>query len=348
MAVPMLHETDLFHPPADPDDHWDLACVFALALQERVDLAGIVIDYPSHRWPIGDPAIGAVAQLNRLSGLAVPLVTGSSVPTASRDDTQEQVPLPDRSAAGYILATLARADQPVVINIVGSSRDVAIAGKRDPQLFADKCSAIYLNAGWGAADALEAGEVDYNTSLDRHAYAAIFDLPCPIYWLPCLEATLDDMGPRGIVRRNASWYGFHQREILPKLMPGLQAFFSYALSAESSHRWLTEIASGPSQETVELHGSRHRNMWCTAGFFHAAGQAVDRQGSIVAAGSPESVFSFIPIDVECDEGGRTHWKPSDSTTSRYIIQINDLEAYPSAMVTAMGDLLATFAVTNGR
>jgi hypothetical protein len=31
MAIPTLHQTDLFRPHADPDDHWDLACVYALA-----------------------------------------------------------------------------------------------------------------------------------------------------------------------------------------------------------------------------------------------------------------------------------------------------------------------------
>jgi len=29
--TPMLHVTDLFRPHIDPDDHWDLACVYALA-----------------------------------------------------------------------------------------------------------------------------------------------------------------------------------------------------------------------------------------------------------------------------------------------------------------------------
>ena len=29
--VPVIHVTDLHRPHVDPDDHWDLACVFALA-----------------------------------------------------------------------------------------------------------------------------------------------------------------------------------------------------------------------------------------------------------------------------------------------------------------------------
>ena len=56
-----IHQTDLFHPHGDPDDHWDLATVFALAGQGQLNLRGIVIDYPPpHR--AGDPATLAVAQ----------------------------------------------------------------------------------------------------------------------------------------------------------------------------------------------------------------------------------------------------------------------------------------------
>jgi hypothetical protein len=49
--VPVLHVTDLFRPHNDPDDHWDLACVYALAHQGDIDLKGILIDYPPISWP---------------------------------------------------------------------------------------------------------------------------------------------------------------------------------------------------------------------------------------------------------------------------------------------------------
>ena len=39
--TPMLHVTDLFRPHMDPDDHWDLACVYALAYRGDIDLKGI-------------------------------------------------------------------------------------------------------------------------------------------------------------------------------------------------------------------------------------------------------------------------------------------------------------------
>ncbi len=43
MTHPIIHQTDLFHRHGDPDDHVDLATVFALASQGRLDMRGIVI-----------------------------------------------------------------------------------------------------------------------------------------------------------------------------------------------------------------------------------------------------------------------------------------------------------------
>jgi hypothetical protein len=76
MPHPLIHQTDLFHPHGDPDDHFDLATVFALAAQQRLDLRGIVIDYPPPRRR-GDPALGAVAQFSRLTGVVAPVAVGT-------------------------------------------------------------------------------------------------------------------------------------------------------------------------------------------------------------------------------------------------------------------------------
>ena len=73
--VAVIHVTDLFRPFADPDDHWDLACTYALARQGHVELLGVMIDYPPQ--DAYDPDVQAIAQLNYLTGLSVPVVVGS-------------------------------------------------------------------------------------------------------------------------------------------------------------------------------------------------------------------------------------------------------------------------------
>lgn len=51
--VPTLHVSDLFRPHDDPDDHWDLATQYALAFQGRVDLRGVMIDFPKAARAVG-------------------------------------------------------------------------------------------------------------------------------------------------------------------------------------------------------------------------------------------------------------------------------------------------------
>ena len=193
MKRPVFHQTDIFHPHADPDDHWDLACNYALAIRGDTSLLGVMIDYPP--WA-GDPAIGAVAQMNFISGLAVPAVVG----TAAHD-------VEDRCSAGggctspadnALLNALRRSPEPVVINIVGSCRDIALAGLRDPGLFSKKCAAIYLNAGTGSQDPQKAAVLEYNVQRNPASYAAVFDIALPFLGSVLKPAYLDHAGSRVI------------------------------------------------------------------------------------------------------------------------------------------------------
>ena len=79
----MIHATDLFRPPDDPDDHWDLASVYALAFQGLVRLKAIVVDFPLARRR-NDPDALAVAQMNYLTRQTVPLVVGPPRPAGQR------------------------------------------------------------------------------------------------------------------------------------------------------------------------------------------------------------------------------------------------------------------------
>ena len=74
----LIHITDLYHPHEDPDDHFDLAQIFALAKNGDIDLCHIIIDWPTKEKQ-GDPALCAVAQLNHLAGLDVPVTIGADV-----------------------------------------------------------------------------------------------------------------------------------------------------------------------------------------------------------------------------------------------------------------------------
>jgi hypothetical protein len=349
-AVPMLHVTDLFRPHNDPDDHWDLACVYALVHQGRADLRAILADYPPAPQN-ADPDVLGVAQMNYLTGQAVPVVVGSPRPMRSRNDTQsEATPLED-GGIRVLLRLLRESPRPVVINVLGSCRDVAVAGKRDPALFAKKCAALYLNAGTGTPDRTKAGRLEYNVSLNAAAYAALFDLPCPIYWMPCFEELPDGGQGTPQVMEFGSFYRFLQSDILPHLAPHLKNFFAWMYKhgrAEKSDPppgcdWLRYLL-GPNDDALLAHQSAlHRSMWCTGGFFHATGQTVTRDGRLIplAESGQDAVFMFEPIRVQCSDDGVTQWTRDARAQDRFIFRVLDRARYAAAMTTAMKSLLRT-------
>jgi len=352
VPVPMVHVTDLFRPHNDPDDHWDLACVYALVHQGRADLRAIMIDYPPALRG-NDPDVLGVAQMNYLTGQAVPVVVGSPRPMRSRDDIQPGATPLEEGGIRALLRLLRESPRPVVVSVLGSCRDVAIAGKREPELFARKCAALYLNAGTGTPDRTKAARLEYNVSLNPAAYAALFDLPCPIYWMPCFEELPDGGQGRPQVMEFGTFYRFLQSDILPHLSPHLKNFFAWMYKHGRRDKsdpppgcdWLRYLLGPNDDALLARQGTLYRNMWCTGGFFHATGQAVTRDGRIVprADSGQDAVFTFEPIRVRCSDDGVTPWTPEADAKDRFIFQVLDRARYAGAMTTAMKSLLQTLA-----
>ena len=337
MSIPVIHQTDLFRPHNDPDDHWDLACVYALARAGDIELKGIVIDYPPphHR---GDPDVLALAQMNYLTGLNVPFSLGSPLATVSLKDRQKKPLIGEGSAVSLITETLKNAPSPVIVHIAGSCRDVAQAGILFPELFRDKCAGIYLNAGTGSPETAMDAELEYNVRLDTFAFKAIWEIPCPIYWLPCFQEITNQIQ----VNAFGSWYDFLQADVLLHLSDKVQRYFVYALGKIQEPNWLDYLHRETDQKLLAKHAQLRRNMWCTAGFFHAAGKSIAASGEIMpnAQSSAEQVFVFDPIAIQCDTNGTTNWSPAVVSTERYILHIRDVENYGHAITTAMRSLLA--------
>lgn len=329
-----VHQTDLFHPHGDPDDHWDLATVYALAMQGHLDLRGILLDYPpSHR--AGDPATLAVAQLGCLTGITgVPCSIGTRSPMRHRKDTRRDMDFTNRSSAEWLCRMLQESQVPLVINIVGSCTDVAIAGLMQPDLFKSKCKAVYLNAG--AAYPGKAGELEYNVKLNPNSYAAIFDLACPIYWCPCWHQTaVHQVGPYG------TWYSFVQGDVMRQLGAELCNYFIYMLSRSTEPKYLRYLTAPVDPALMTEFGQWSRNMWSTAGILHAAGMGIDaRRGLLPASQVTDPIFEFVPITITCADDGQTTWQLADKHAGRYIIHLRHEELYAAAMAAALGKLLS--------
>ncbi len=348
--VPLVHFTDLFRPHADPDDHFDLATAYALAFQGRLDLRAVVIDHPPADFE-RDPDVLAVAQMNRITGLPVPVVTGS----ARRPATGEAASVAKGEAAGasVLLDVLRASPRPVAVTVVGSARDVALAGRQEPELFAAKCAGIYLNSGSGTRDKVKAAFLEYNVGLDPASYAAVFDIPCPLFWMPCFEVA-PGQGRPFAGGEFGTYYRFLQKDLLPALAPRVQNYFAFMFKQGESDwaqqseddmlrpNWLRYLEGPKEAALFERQEKAYRNMWSTAGFFHAAGLAVTGEGKLGPVGAAtQPLYTFDPVRVRCGADGVTEWSPDPESKRRFIFHVRDAAKYPGAMTAALKTLLST-------
>ena len=237
---------------------------------------------------------------------------------------------------GWILKVL----KPVIINIVGSCKDIAIAAAREPRLFGDKCKALYLNAGSGSRQPAADDKPEYNVSLNAASYSSLFDLQCPVYWMPCFENVRTQL-EKQIIMEYGTFYKFRQDEILPHLSEKMRGYFYYMLGRSADPNWLKSLSKLPDKQAVDYFGQQERGMWCTGGFLHAAGFTVTREGAIIPLNEADGneAFTFDPIEVTCDDRGVTRWSNQKSSKNRFIFHVRDTGNYCQAMTKAMKSLL---------
>lgn len=338
-GAPLIHVTDLFHPHGDPDDHFDLAVAFALAQRGAFDLRGVVIDYPPD-FRAGDPAVVAVAQMNRLTGLSVPVSIGTSLRLKSRRDALPDAPPQETAAVRFILEQLRAAERPVSLVCVGNAADIIVAALREPALFKEKCAGVSLNSGSAHDNPAKPEQMEFNVKLDPAAYAAMFDLPCPLFWFPCWHTTEQrQSGAEG------SFYWLPHRDALAGVSAGLANYFAYMLEKSANPKWLRAMKSQPPETTWEKILGDRRGMWSTASQFAAAGLTVKKDGEIAPAkdAGGAAVFKLLPVEATCADDGRTTWKVAEAPTGRRMLSITDVANYPVAMTRAVATLFKEFA-----
>lgn len=278
----VLYSTDLFHPHADPDDHYDLACLFALG---ELDLRGIVLDLGAVQ--AERPGSPAVEQMMSIARRRVPYALGLSRPLRSRTDTALDEPAQFQGGVELMLSVLRRAREKVVVFTTGSCRDVAVAFNREPALLKEKVKAVYFNVGRGPGEPQDECNVGY----DPGAYLRLFESGLPLYWCPCF-------GKNGY----ETFYVADQAEVLSACTQPVRNYFVYCLTRSKAEA-LPFLSSGPHPVPTGP-----RRMWCTAPMLHAAGRKIYQRGpnDFVAltdeeagraglAGKSIEVFRFEPI-----------------------------------------------------
>ena len=305
-SVPIIYTTDLYHPHDDPDDHFDLATLFAIP---EFDIRAVVIDTGERGKD--RPGVLPVKQMMHITGKTVPIATGLIANVKHQGDTATGRPAAAQAAIELILKVLRESDKHVTIFTTGSLRDVAAAYNRQPDLLKRKVGRIYINVGHSA------GGPEHNVNLDRHAYVRILGSPLPVYWVPCF-------GGDGYL---SHWH-FRQGDVLDAAPLPVQNFFVYCLTrVKAEQRDPIKALSEPIDPAVKAPiWAKKRNMWCTGAFLHAAGRS-------------DPTFGFKKVTVHLDNAGKTRISRPGDGLQIMTFHHADPTAYAEAMTKALHELL---------
>ncbi len=220
ISVPVIYSTDLYHPAMDPDDNFDLACLFAI---KEFDVKAIIIDNAA-KVPV-NPGIIPIRQIEKISGRTVPYAVGLKAGLKSPDDdgsSQKEF----RQGVQLILNTLNESVKPVTVITVGSLRDVAAAINANPELCKKQISRIFVFAG--DATIRNPGVFrEYNVDLDTFAFARIINSGLEIYWIPCFD------GGAGKNNGRSSYIISAREKLFSSISPRLMNYFRFCLLAKS-------------------------------------------------------------------------------------------------------------------
>jgi len=274
--VPLLYSSDLFHPPSDPDDHYDLATLCALA---EIDVRGMLFDLRSDR-PEAKAGLAAIRQMNRITGRNLHAVLGLRERLTSPTDQGFDQPAPFQAGVELLLTELRRSPTKVTVFLVGGCRDVAAAYNREPGLVREKLQALYINAGNGPGGP----QWETNVWIDPHAYQRLLTAELPLYWCPCWGVEPRRPSPDDVRDQRAcnTLFMANQATVLSRCCPAVRNFFTYCLTRATADP-LAFLGSPPQPPPPGL-----RPMWSTAPMLHAAGRHVYRCGDAdFAALTPE-------------------------------------------------------------
>lgn len=263
--VPVIDVTDLYHPPQDPGDNFDLVAAYALP---EVDLRAVILDttagfrkpvadvpgmHPDNTGP-RDPGFIPVTQLNFLFNRRVPCAPGPFTMMQSPDDKMLAAPAFQQQGVELILRTLDESREPVEIVSFGSARPIAAAFNRQPQLLARKLRRLHLCAG-----ASEPGFLEWNVQLDPHAIVCLLRSKLPIAIYPC--ATKE--GPFAYGPNNCFWK-LPDLRFVDELHPALRAYLAFAFGRSTRVDFLRAVeAESPATWKPEQLARPH-NVWETA------------------------------------------------------------------------------------
>jgi hypothetical protein len=336
--VPVLYCTDLFHPHDDPDDHFDVATLYAL---QGVEIRGIVLDQGMSGEQAQRPGTIPVGQMNALTGRKVPVAAGLWPALTSPEDKGLDRGPEWQGGVELILKTLRESPEPVVVLSVGSARDIVAAFNREPELCREKIRRIGAFIG----DASSPDFVEYNVMIDPHAYVGLMRSGLPVYWVPCFDGGIWQN------KGHASFWQANHGDLLRAAPPEVVQFFIYALEKETADP-LAFLRQPVDPARRDKLFAETRNLWCTAVFAALCGQSIVktdagyavRPGGDAATVPANELFTFTPVRVSVTGDRFVQYGEGGGAQEVMRFDVRNAGAYAQGMTSATAGVLAAFPV----
>ena len=339
--IPVLHVTDLYHPPQDPDDQLDLLTIAAIP---ELDLKGVVLDVTQkflEAAPAGfdirrDPGFVPVTQLSYLLGRDIPVAMGPVVPLRTPGDTAEN--RPDREQAGIrlLFETLEASGEPVVITCTGSARVVTAAFNRNPELLRSKVKSVVLNAG-----ATGGTKREWNVGLDPAAYRGLWQSGLPVDWYPCAteRSAFDQVNERG------TYWKATQEDLFRGMSPSLRAWIAYSFSGSQRGDIIRVLSETVDESLWKEILSGQRNLWSTGSLAMTANRVLARTSQgwrflprADAGGLETWPWRLDPIEASVNEEAQVRWQPVKGASRYRLFGRQAGKVYGTAMAEALNAL----------
>jgi hypothetical protein len=345
-GIPLVHLTDLYHPPQDPDDHIDLATIVAL---EEYDLKGVILD-ATRKFLVASPAgfdiqrepgFVPVMQLGYLLGRAIPVAVGPTEPLISPADDASDRPAEEQAGIRLLIDILEKSPEKVVVSVVGSARVLAAAFNRRPELLKNKIHSILLNAG-----STGGAKREWNVGLDPQAYIGLWKSGLPIHWYPCSTET----GAFNPDHERGTYWKAKHREIFGDAGPSLRAWFAFAFSKQHRADFIRAIGEEVDPQIWNGILAEQRNMWATASLVMGAGRVLARTArgwrfvpSSSVAKEEMWHWRLDPIDATVNAEAAVQWRTVNDGGNAMLFGRRRGDGFAVAMAEALNALLGTFA-----
>ena len=339
-SIPVIYCTDLYHPAMDPDDNFDLACLFSI---REFDVQAIVIDNAA-RIPV-TPGIIPIEQIEHISGRIVPYAIGLKENLKTFDDDGADQSY-FRHGVQLILNTLDKSTKPVTLITVGSLRDVAAAINTNPELCRKKIDRIFVFAGDATVRNPEIFR-EYNVDLDTLAFAKVLNSGLNIYLVPCFD------GGAGNNNGRASYIIARREKLFASVSPRLMNYFRFCLLARKDSLYIDALSDPADSEEIKTITYKQeeggRNLWCSHVFpfiaqrnyilennecFTRSTNDWKKEGQIIKP------FTFIEEYAYSDLRGMVWPDTTGRKTNKiHVFEITDKERFTSEMTSVVSHLL---------